>query len=72
MFTPTENPPLSNALDLYRDDDRPRVEAAIERALNAGEPFDLGVRLDQVRDEPRWLRLQGSKSLVSKASSSVV
>ncbi len=58
-----EEPPFPDALDLYHDDDRPRVEAAVDRALAAGEPFDIEVRLDQADGEPRWLRVQGSPTV---------
>lgn len=58
-----EEPPRTDALDLYHDDDRPRVDAAVDRALDAGEPFDIEVRLDHAGDDPRWVRVQGTPTV---------
>ena len=37
-------------------EDRPRVEAAVERALADGEPFDIEARLDCANGGYRWVR----------------
>ncbi|NHN47998.1 PAS domain S-box protein [Halostella sp. JP-L12] len=55
-----EEPPLDEALDMYHEEDKPRVEAAVEEALTSGDPFDIEVRLRTVATgDVRWLRLQG-------------
>ncbi|WP_247002069.1 MEDS domain-containing protein [Halosolutus gelatinilyticus] len=55
-----EEPPLSEALEMYHEEDKPIVEAAIENALDSGDPFDVEVRLrTAIGDEVRWLRVQG-------------
>ncbi len=57
--TADEEPPLEEALDMYHDEDQPNVEAAVETALDSGEPFDVEVRIRTGSDDVRWLRLQG-------------
>jgi PAS domain S-box-containing protein len=72
-----EEPPLETALDVYHEDDRHVVEAAVGEALEAGEPFDVEVRFrrpvastetdgDDVDtgSEVRWLRVQGTPTVV--------
>ncbi|WP_123537480.1 PAS domain S-box protein [Halosimplex salinum] len=54
-----EEPPLDEALDMYHEDDRPRIEAAVADALENGDAFDEEVRLRTGSGELRWLRLQG-------------
>lgn len=55
-----ETPPLEEALDIYHDEDRQRVETALEAALNDGERFDIEVRFRRPDGEIRWLRVQGA------------
>jgi len=55
-----EEPPLAEALDVYHEEDRPVVEEAVERALDAGEPFDTEVRFRRPDGEVGWLRVQGT------------
>jgi two-component system, chemotaxis family, CheB/CheR fusion protein len=40
-------------------EDRPRVEEAIQRAAESGEPCDLTVRMAGADSTPRWLQLRG-------------
>ena len=54
-FTPT----VEDALSFYHPEDRPRVEAAIDRAVENNEPYDLELRIVSVDDEVRWVRAQG-------------
>ena len=54
-----EEPPVGEALDVYHEDDRPIIEAAIEAALEDGEPFDEEVRFLTPTGAVRWLRVQG-------------
>ncbi|SFC18176.1 PAS domain S-box-containing protein [Halobiforma haloterrestris] len=46
-------------LDYYHPDDRPKLEAAIERAIEDGEPYDLELRLIRADGEQRWVRTIG-------------
>lgn len=54
-----EEPALGEALDIYHDEDRPTVEAAVEAALTKGEPFDIEVRFYRPDDEVGWLHVRG-------------
>lgn len=54
-----EEPPLDEALDVYHEDDRPAVEAAVEDALTTGEPFDVEARFHREDETLRWFRIQG-------------
>ncbi|QLD84286.1 PAS domain S-box protein [Natronomonas halophila] len=58
-----EEPPLSEALDVYHEDDRPAVEAAVETALSDGDSFDVNARFRRPDGEIRWLRIQGEPTL---------
>ncbi len=59
-----EEPPLDEALDVYHEADRSTVENAIDRALESAEPFDIEVRFRRPGGEVRWLRIQGTPTLV--------
>ena len=54
-----EEPPLDDALDIYHEADREMVAAAVDTALDAGEPFDIETRFRRPDGEIRWLRVQG-------------
>jgi PAS domain S-box-containing protein len=54
-----DEPPLDEALDLYVEADRPRVEAAVEAALATGEPFDVEARVRRPDGEVGWVRIRG-------------
>jgi PAS domain S-box-containing protein len=54
-----EEPPLEEALDVYVEEDRPRVEQAVQEALAAGEPFDVEARFERPDGERRWFRIRG-------------
>lgn len=58
-----EEPPLDEALDVYHEDDRPFVEAAVQEALETGVPFDVEPRFRRPDGEIRWLRVQGTPTL---------
>ncbi|WP_276255786.1 MEDS domain-containing protein [Halomontanus rarus] len=59
-----EEPPLDEALNMYREGDRAIVEDAIEEALGSGDPFDVEVQIRTANGEVRWLRLQGIPEIV--------
>ncbi|RZH68787.1 PAS domain S-box protein [Natrinema altunense] len=50
---------LDRALEFYHPEDRPLIEAALERAIEDGEPYDLEVRLVTDDGEQRWVRTIG-------------
>jgi PAS domain S-box-containing protein len=54
-FTPT----VEAALSFYHPEDRPRMEAAIDRAVEDGEPYDVELRLRTADGDLRWVRAQG-------------
>jgi PAS domain S-box-containing protein len=54
-----EEPPLDEALEFYHPEDRPAIEAAIDRVLADGESFDLDLRVRRVDGEVRWVRTVG-------------
>ncbi|MFB6157689.1 MAG: sensor histidine kinase [Haloferacaceae archaeon] len=56
-LSPDEPLAVDDVLDRLHPEDRPRVEAAVERAVEAGEPFDLEARLDGT--DGRWVHLTG-------------
>ncbi|WP_226039744.1 PAS domain S-box protein [Natrinema sp. DC36] len=50
---------LERALSFYHPDDRPRIRAAVERAIEDGEPYDLELRLATDDDNRQWVRAIG-------------
>jgi PAS domain S-box-containing protein len=58
-----EEPPLDEALDVYVEEDRPRVESAIEEALAAGESFDVEARFERPDREIRWFQIRGEPTV---------
>jgi PAS domain S-box-containing protein len=54
-----EEPPLEDALNVYVEADRPRVERAVETALEAGESFTVEARVKQPDGDVRWLEIRG-------------
>ncbi|MFB6280072.1 MAG: ATP-binding protein, partial [Salinibacter sp.] len=57
---PPENPAtLDEALSDYHPEDRPVLEEAFARATDAGESYDLELRLRTETEEERWVRTRG-------------
>ena len=54
-----EEPTLDEALDVYVDADRPRVEDAVEDAIAAGEPFTVEARYRRPDGDVRWAEIRG-------------
>ncbi|WP_394341756.1 PAS domain S-box protein [Natronorubrum halophilum] len=50
---------LADALEFYHPADRPKIERALERAIESGEPYDLEVRIVSNDGEQRWVRTIG-------------
>jgi len=47
-------PPLEEAINFFHSDDRPKVEIAIKKALEQGEPYDMEVRFITAKGRPLW------------------
>ncbi|WP_280535453.1 PAS domain S-box protein [Halopenitus sp. POP-27] len=58
-----EEPPLDEALDVYLEADRPRVENAVNEAIAAGEPFDVEARFQRPDGEIREFRILGEPTI---------
>jgi PAS domain S-box-containing protein len=57
---PADTTPTTETVQAYyHDDDWPRVRAALDRAVNEREPFDLEVRVVTGNDNLRWVHLRG-------------
>ena len=54
-----DEPPLEEALDLYIESDRSRVENAVENALSAGESFAVEARYQRPDGDIRWAEIRG-------------
>jgi PAS domain S-box-containing protein len=48
-------PPLEEAINFYHPDDRPKLETAIQKALERGEPYDLELRFITARGNHLWV-----------------
>ncbi|WP_253736817.1 PAS domain S-box protein [Halohasta salina] len=57
-FSPDNNITVEDALDRFHPTDRPRMIDAFERLTQAGESYDLELRL-RTDDEVRWVRTLG-------------
>jgi PAS domain S-box-containing protein len=47
-------PSLEEAINFYHPDDRPKLETAIQKALEHGEPFDMEIRLITAKGKHLW------------------
>ena len=47
------------SIEHYHPDDRETIEQAFERAVEAGEPYDLELRLTGIDGVQRWVRTRG-------------
>ncbi|WP_254533807.1 bacterio-opsin activator domain-containing protein [Natrinema gelatinilyticum] len=50
---------LEKGIEFYHPDDRPRIRAAIERAIETGERYELEARLITAEDNERWVTVAG-------------
>jgi PAS domain S-box-containing protein len=50
------SPPLEEALSFYHPEDRPKLERAIERAIEEGEPYDMEIRFRSAKGKELWTR----------------
>ena len=56
---PDEQPTIAESFDRYVPEDSETIEAAFERAIEEGIPYDVEVRLDDGGDESKWIRSRG-------------
>jgi len=47
-------PPLEEAINFYHSDDRPKLEKAIQKALEHGEPYDMEIRFITAKGKHLW------------------
>lgn len=57
-------PTLANALDFYTPESRPRIEAAVGRAIESGDNWDLELELVTARGHRLWARAIGQADFV--------
>ena len=53
------DPDLDEAIDFYHPEDRPIIEDAVSRAIEAGERFDEELRIVTATGNQRWVRTLG-------------
>lgn len=58
-----EEPSLENALDVYVEADRPRVERAVENALADGDAFAVEAQFRRPSGEIRWAEIRGEPQM---------
>jgi len=58
-----EEPPLDGALDVYLEEDRARVENAVQEAIAAGDAFDVQARFRRRDGDVRRFRIRGEPTL---------
>ena len=58
-----EEPSLENALDVYVEADRPRVERAVENALADGDAFAVEAQFQRPSGEIRWAEIRGEPQM---------
>jgi len=51
-----DKPPLSEAINFYLPDDRPRITKAVQKALEYGEPYDMELRFITAKSKHLWVR----------------
>ena len=52
-------PTLEKGLDFFTPESRPLLEAAVNRAVETGEPWDLELEMDTAKGRRRWVRTIG-------------
>ncbi|PSQ31592.1 hypothetical protein BRD06_00850, partial [Halobacteriales archaeon QS_9_67_15] len=50
---------VDRAVELYHPDDRPRIRRYFQQAIEAGESYDMEVRLQPETESTRWVRAIG-------------
>ena len=52
----SQKPPLQDAINYFHPEDRPKLERAIQRALEHAEPYDLEIRFITAKGNHLWTR----------------
>lgn len=60
---PEEEVGIGDGIEYFHPDDRPVIEAAFERAIETGEPYDLELRVEGEDGKRRWVRAQADPHL---------
>ncbi len=53
---PDESFDVEQGIEFYHPEDRPRVRAAVERAVEHGDPYDIEARFITAKGNERWVR----------------
>ncbi|WP_276276918.1 PAS domain-containing protein [Haloarcula regularis] len=56
--------PVEKALEVFHPEDQPVIKDAFYRAIEAGEPYDLELRLVRDDGEQRWVNTRGEPQFV--------
>ena len=57
-------PPLETAYSFYHEEDRPKMQAAVEQALEVGKPFDLTLRFKTAKGRNIWVHSTCTPELI--------
>ena len=57
-------PPLEEAINYFHSDDRPKLETAVKKALEHGDPYDMEVRFITANGKPLWVHTIGKPVIV--------
>jgi len=57
-------PPLQEAINFFHPEDRPKLEQAIQRALDHGEPYDMEIRFITAKGKHLWTRTKCDPEMV--------
>lgn len=61
---PGYEPLLQEAISFFHPDDRERLEQAIQRSLDHGEPYDMEIRFVTAQGKPLWTRTSCQPEIV--------
>ena len=59
-----QKPPLQEAINFFHPEDRPKLERAIQRALNNAEPYDMEIRFITAKGNRLWARTKCQPAIV--------
>ena len=57
-------PPLEEAINYFHSDDRPKLETAIKKAIEHGEPYDMEVRFITANGKRLWTHTIGKPTIM--------
>jgi PAS domain S-box-containing protein len=58
-LSPDDELTLERSISFYHPEDQPTIREAFTEAVEAGEPYDLELRLITADDEQRWVHMRG-------------